>query len=215
MHTIGRGELVDMLRGAARAIEEGRDRLSQLDSFGGDGDHGTTMARAMRTMEGAIQTAVGEASDIQRLLHDVGWAILGVDGGAAGPLFGAFFTGMAESAAGRTTLDAPELAAAFEAGLAGIRKYTKAQVGDKTMLDALVPAVEALRRAVDEGSDIESALRQAAEAARQGAEATCGQQARYGRAKNLGEKSIGTPDPGAASVALMFQGFLQGGCLHA
>ncbi len=210
--TIGHDELVAMLRKAAEQIRAKHEMLSQLDSHGGDGDHGTTMVRAMGILEKALDTASGDASarEIQAMLHDVGWGIMGVDGGATGPLFGAFFMGMSEQTAGKETLDAAALAQALESGLASVRKYTKANVGDKTMLDALVPAVEAVRAAADGGASVEQAIVQAADAAEEGAAQTREMQARFGRAKNIGERSVGEQDPGATSVSLIFKGFVEG-----
>ena len=205
--SIGYDELVRMLRRAAEQIRQHHETLSKLDSAGGDGDHGTTMVRAMACLEKAIAGCA--ARDLRALLNDVGWAIMGVDGGAAGPLFGMLFIGMAEAAAGKETLGPNDLAAVFDAGLAAVRKQTKAQVGDKTMIDALVPAVEAMRAAADGGS-ICDVLRRGAEAADIGAAATKDLQARFGRARNIKEKSVGTPDPGATSVAFMFKGFFEG-----
>ncbi len=205
---VGFAGLVEMLRRAAAEIRENHETLSKLDSFGGDGDHGITMVRAMDRLEKAIEES-GEP-DLPDLLYNVGWAIMGVDGGATGPLFGAFFMGMAEPITGRNTLDVAALAGAFEGGLAGIRQNTRAQVGDKTVIDALVPAVETLRTAVDSGASVLDALGQAAQAAEQGAASTNELQARFGRAKNIGERSIGEQDPGATSVSLLFKGFFEG-----
>ena len=204
---IGYDEMVSMLRGAVDQINRHHETLSQLDSFGGDGDHGTTMVRAMKCLEKAI--AEDDSRELKGLLHGVGWAIMGVDGGATGPLLGTLFMSMSD-AAPAAAADAPALAAMFEAGLAGVRRQTKAQVGDKTVLDALVPAVGALRSAADAGSDIPEALRQAAEAALQGAVSTKQLQARYGRARSLNEKSIGAQDPGATSISFIFRGFAEG-----
>jgi phosphoenolpyruvate---glycerone phosphotransferase subunit DhaL len=117
---------------------------------------------------------------------------------------------MAEGAAGGARISATDLAAIFEAGLAAVRKQTKAQPGDKTLMDALVPAVAALRAAADSGKSVTEALHDAASAARAGAEATRNFTARYGRAKFLGEKTRGHPDPGATSMSLLFEGFYNG-----
>ncbi|NLF59054.1 MAG: dihydroxyacetone kinase subunit L, partial [Candidatus Hydrogenedens sp.] len=152
---------------------------------------------------------------LKALLNDVGWGILGVDGGATGPLLGMLFMSMAEAAGEAEGLDTPALAGLFEAGLAGVRAQTKAQPGDKTMLDALIPAVGALRAAADGGAEVVEALHLAAEAARAGAEATAALQARFGRARNIKEQSIGTQDPGATSVSLIFKGFSKGVEEHA
>jgi phosphoenolpyruvate---glycerone phosphotransferase subunit DhaL len=206
--TIGYDDLVRMLNAAVQQIKGNHETLSQLDSHGGDGDHGTTMVRAMGILERAvIDCPVRQMGD---LLHGIGWAIMGVDGGATGPLFGTLFMSMADAAGDGDPLDASGLAAMFEAGLAGVRKRTKAQPGDKTMIDALVPGVEALRAAADSGAEVPEAMGLAAEAAQQGAESTKTMQARFGRAKNIGEKSVGEQDPGATSVAFMFRGFSQG-----
>jgi len=205
--------LVAMVRAAAAQVRANQMLLSKLDSHGGDGDHGTTMARAMNCMEKVVED--DQSSSLQELLRSIGWAVMGVDGGATGPLFGTFFMSMADAAAGKDALDARGLAAAFAAGLAGVQKRTRAQVGDKTMLDALVPAVDAAQAAADAGGSVKDMLRSASEAARDGAERTKSLQARFGRAKNIGEKSIGQPDAGASSVSLIFQGFLEGVTTHA
>ncbi len=204
--TITRETFADMMAAAAALIREHQAELCRLDSHGGDGDHGTTMARAMNQ---AGQAAAASQGGVSTLLKDVGWAVMGIDGGATGPLFGTLFTKMA-AAAGDTIEDSRALAEVFEAGLAGVRKRSKAEPGDKTLLDALAPAVGALRRSAEQGVSIPDALDAAAQAARQGAESTRDMQARFGRAKNLGEGSIGEPDPGATSMAYLFAGFTQG-----
>ncbi|MBN1124330.1 MAG: dihydroxyacetone kinase subunit L [Sedimentisphaerales bacterium] len=208
MDTIGFEELKRMLLAAVDQIKANHELLSKLDSFGGDGDHGTTMVRAMGCLEKGINsTTTGQIKD---LLNNVGWSIMGVDGGATGPLFGSLFMGMAIPTDGKDVIDSQLLAAMFESGLNGVGNVTKAQIGDKTMIDALVPAVQELRAAVERGELIDQALAVAAEAAKKGAEATKGLAARFGRAKNIGEKSKGQPDPGATSVSLVFRGFAQG-----
>jgi phosphoenolpyruvate---glycerone phosphotransferase subunit DhaL len=205
--TIGFGDLVAMLRLASSVVREEEALLSRLDSKGGDGDHGTTMVRAMDQLEKAVGEATPPA--IAPLLKSVGWGIMGIDGGATGPLFGSLFMSMA-AACDDDRLDGPALALLFEAGLAGVQKNTRAKVGDKTMIDALVPAVAALREAVDGGAGIDTALEQAASAAAAGAESTVALQARFGRAKNVGEQSVGSADPGATSVSLIFRAFHEG-----
>lgn len=208
MEAIDYDLLVAMLRGAAKEVRGNHATLSKLDSVGGDGDHGTTMVRAMACMEKAIDNS--QSRDMQTLLNDVGWAILGVDGGATGPLLGTFFMSMTESVGGKETLDGRALASAFEAGLAGVQKQTKAQIGDKTMIDALVPAVEQALVAANEGKNVSSVLQRASTGAEVGADSTKGMQAKFGRAKNIREKSIGTRDPGAHSISLIFSGFFKG-----
>ncbi|MBM4030506.1 MAG: dihydroxyacetone kinase subunit L [Planctomycetes bacterium] len=205
MESVGYGEFASMLRSAADQVRANQAMLSQLDSVGGDGDHGTTMARAMGLVEKAI--AECKKKDLKSLLNDIGWAVMGVDGGATGPLFGTFFLGMAEAVAGRKPVDAKGLAALFGAGLRALHAHSKAQVGDKTMMDALIPAVAAMRSAAEGGQDVTAALAAAATAAEQGALSTRNFPARFGRAKNLGDRTIGHQDPGATSVSLIFRGF--------
>lgn len=208
MNTITHDVLVRMLRGAAAEVRENHEWLSRLDSVGGDGDHGTTMLRAMAKLEHALETSV--SGKLHTLLNDVGWAILGVDGGATGPLLGMFFVSMAAAVEGLDDLDTEAFTTALEAGLAGVHAQTKAEPGDKTLIDALDPAVDALRVAAASGLGLSEALRLAAEAAEAGAKLTSTMQARFGRARNIKEKSIGTQDPGATSMSLLFRGFKKG-----
>ena len=201
-------DLTRALQCGARRIQENHELLSRLDSATGDGDHGVTMKR---TAEAMLQSILSCSSGlIADLLEQLGWNVMSVDGGSTSPLLGSFFMGMVEAAAGCQTLGGPALASAFEAGLAKLRAQTQAKPGDKTLLDALVPAVEALRQAADQGSAPEEMLARAAEAAEQGADATCNLQARFGRARNLGARTIGHVDPGATSIAILFAGFRDG-----
>jgi len=206
--TIGIEDMGRMIRGAADKIRANRDDLSKLDSAIGDGDHGMTIARAMGIAEKVI--AESDKKELKGLLKDVGWGVMGVDGGATGPLLGSFLMGLGNGIDELETIDCPMLAAMFEAGLAAVRRQSKAQIGDKTLMDALLPAVDAMRRAADEGKSIREALQQAANAAENGAISTKEFKARFGRAKNLGERTIGCQDPGATSMALIFQGFFEG-----
>lgn len=206
--TIGIEDMGRMIRAAADKIRANRDDLSKLDSAIGDGDHGMTIARAMGIAEKVI--AESDKKELKGLLKDVGWGVMGVDGGATGPLLGSFLMGLGNGIDELETIDCPMLAAMFEAGLAAVRRQSKAQIGDKTLMDALLPAVDAMRRAADEGKSIREALQQAANAAENGAISTKEFKARFGRAKNLGERTIGCQDPGATSMALIFQGFFEG-----
>jgi dihydroxyacetone kinase-like protein len=197
-----------MIAAAAARIREQHAELSRLDSTAGDGDHGSTMLRAVDSLEKAF--AAGSSAGLQAELREAGWNVLGVDGGASSALLGTFFLGMSEAPAKGGSFDCQELGTAFEAGLEALRKQTKAQPGDKTMMDALVPAVSAFRTAADGGESALKALDDAARAARAGAESTANLIARYGRAKWLGEKTRGFQDPGATSIALLFEGFYTG-----
>lgn len=199
---IERTDLARMLHSAATRIRENSAMLSDLDCATGDGDHGVTMARIAEQMELAIGSQNATCAD---LLQDTGWKILGVNGGAASSLIGTFFLGMSKDAA--EMLDCDSLAGIFENGRAALATITKAQPGDKTMIDALAPAVAAFRTAAGKGATVPAALRDAARAARLGAESTAGFPARFGRAKFIGEKTLGHQDPGAVSIALLFEGF--------
>ncbi len=222
---IGRRQWEAMFAEAAASIRREHRRLSELDSIGGDGDHGATMLRVveqMERMERSGEAGSGQPPDSNRdgglgdLLRSSGWRVLSVDGGASSALLGALLTGMAESvarpdAAGADaspeTMDCRGLADALEAGLRAVSRLTAAKPGDKTMMDALVPAVLAVRAAADEDKSIAAAMREAAQAAQRGAEATRELTARYGRAKHLGDRTKGHPDAGAVSIALLFLGF--------
>jgi dihydroxyacetone kinase-like protein len=196
-----------MLTAAAAQIQANHQMLSQLDSAVGDGDHGTTMLRAMD----AVSKTVSEnpESDLKSLFSATAWALMSCDGGSTGPLLGSFFMGMSDGAAERRELDHAGVVSVFEAGVAKLQKQSRAQVGDKTMMDAFLPALAALQSA-DKTGGIEAALTQAADAAAKGAEATRNMKARFGRARNLGDRVLGHADPGAVSVSLIFKGFSEG-----
>ena len=202
---IGQHELERMFLCAAARIREQHAALSELDSATGDGDHGTTMLRIVDQLDKTVSP--GETAELKNIFHDVGWRVLGVDGGASSSLLGTFFLGMADTPAAGGSLDCRGLAATFEAGLAAVSRRTKARPGDKTMMDALEPAIGALRTAADAGKSVIEALQGASRAARSGAESTSGLTARFGRAKFLGDKTRGHQDPGATSIALLFEGF--------
>lgn len=198
-----------MMKSAALRIREQHSRLSALDSTCGDGDHGSTMLRIVDRLERIFPS--GAPADFQTYLQQAGWQVLSSDGGASSSLLGAFVLGMAAALAEDVSyLDCRQLATAFESGLNAVRRHTKAQLGDKTMMDALIPAVEAFLKAAQGGKEVMDALGDAARAANAGAEATENLTARYGRARFLGEKTRGHQDPGAASIALLFDGFYRG-----
>jgi len=197
--------IVRMITGAVASIRAHHEHLSQLDTAIGDGDHGSAMMRSMDAVEKALSEADG--SDAKSMLYNVGWGVMSAAGGAPGPLLGSFFMGLSEGVAGRAELDCAALAAAFEAGLAGMQKQSKAQPGDKTMMDALVPAVEALRAAAGASKGIDEAMADAADAAARGAEATKDMLAKFGKARNMGERTLGHADAGATSISYIFRGF--------
>ena len=205
--TVGYNQVCGMLNAAAGQIRRNHEMLSKLDSAVGDGDHGTTILRAMETVNKTVSE--NPASDLKTLFSAIAWAMMSCDGGSTGPLLGSFFMGMSDGAAGRGELDCAGLASVFEAGVAKLQKQSRAQVGDKTMMDAFLPALAALK-AADSARGIKAALEQAAEAAAKGAEATRNMKAKFGRARNLGDRVLGHTDPGAVSVSLIFKGFSEG-----
>jgi len=199
--------LVSMLRSGAARVRAGVDELARLDSAIGDGDHGVAMGRAMDAIEKGIDGCTDR--DPKSLVKAVAWAVMSIDAGSTGPLVGSLLLGMVDPAGESPQIDASRLAAMFEAGRAKLLAISKAQVGDKTMVDALVPAVDALRRAAEEGDSVAAALQKAAGAARRGAESTTGLQAKFGKARNLGPRSVGHQDPGATSIAMLLEGFAE------
>jgi dihydroxyacetone kinase-like protein len=183
----------------ADGVAERRTELTQLDTAIGDGDHGTNMDRGMRKAVEKLDAQSGD--DIGALLKTVGMALVSSVGGAAGPLYGTLFLQLGTASAGREELDLEGWTAALDAAVTGVQSRGKAQPGDKTMIDALVPALEALRDAG--GEDLATALRRSADAAEEGMNATTPLEARKGRASYLGPRSVGHQDPGATSAHLL------------
>jgi dihydroxyacetone kinase-like protein len=202
---IGKIELAKMFTKAAEQIRREHQLLSRLDSVAGDGDHGTTMLRVAERLEAVARADTSE--NLRTLLRDTGWSVMGADGGASSAILGTFFAGMADAEISESSMNCTDVAKAFEAGLRAVSRQTKAQPGDKTIMDALVPAVEAIGAAATSGKTVAAALEDAALAARSGADSTKDMVARYGRAKFLGEKTRGSPDAGATSIALLLNGF--------
>ncbi|MFC4944374.1 dihydroxyacetone kinase subunit DhaL [Pseudonocardia sp. GCM10023141] len=198
------GSLQRWIRAFADAVSDNEALLTQLDSAIGDADHGSNMARGMKAVVAKLDT--GPAADPGALFKQAGMTLVSTVGGASGPLYGTFFLRMAQSAGPASELDGPAFAAALRAGLDGVVARGKAAVGDKTMLDALVPAVAAFDGALAAApEDIAGALRAAADAAAAGRDATTPLRARKGRASYLGERSVGHQDPGATSTALLLE----------
>ena len=195
-------ELKRWLQEFARLIAEQRAELSELDAAIGDGDHGTNMDRGMQAAIGKLDgDPIGDT--IGDVVKQVGMTLVSTIGGASGPLYGTFFLRFAASAGAVDDLDATQFAAAMRAGLDGIVARGKAEPEDKTMFDALAPAVQTLELGV--AGNFEDTLRAAADAADKGRDATIEMLARKGRASYLGERSIGHQDPGATSAALLIR----------
>ena len=189
----------DWIRRFADVVSEKRMELVRLDTAIGDGDHGTNLDRGMKKAVEKLDST--EAGDIGADLKAVGMALVSSVGGAAGPLYGTLFLQMGSAAAGKDELDLDGWTAAVEAGVKGVQSRGKAEPGDKTMIDALLPAVAALQ----EGGDLGEALERSAAAAEKGMKATTPLEARKGRASYLGPRSVGHQDPGATSSYLLLR----------
>jgi phosphoenolpyruvate---glycerone phosphotransferase subunit DhaL len=193
-------QAVDWIRRFAAEVGEHRAELVRLDTAIGDGDHGTNLDRGMKKAVEKVDALDGD--DIGAMLKAVGMALVSTVGGAAGPLYGTLFMQMGSAAGGRSELDVAGLTQALEAGVKGVQARGKAEREDKTMVDALLPALEALRQA---DGDEAAALTAAADAAEEGMKATIPLVARKGRASYLGERSAGHQDPGATSTHLLLR----------
>jgi dihydroxyacetone kinase-like protein len=188
------------VREFARSVGEHKDELTALDSAIGDADHGANMDRGMSAAVAALEAS--PPADPAALLKQVGMTLVSKVGGASGPLYGTFFLRMAGTL-GPDPADGETFARALRAGLDGVIARGKAEPGDKTMLDALAPACDALDAALAAGQPFGAALTAAAAAAGTGRDATVPLVARKGRASYLGERSAGHQDPGATSTALL------------
>jgi dihydroxyacetone kinase-like protein len=212
------GEPIEAVRGAVTAtyddvlrwvkdfaaeVVENKQYLTKLDAAIGDGDHGINMDRGMRAALQKIDSLQGD--DIGGLLKAVGMALVSKVGGAGGPLYGTLFIQLGTATAGRSQLRAQDWGAALEAGVRGVQTRGKAELEDKTMIDALVPARDAFAGAIEAGASFEDALQRAADGAEQGMKRTIPLVARKGRASYLGERSAGHQDPGATSSYLLMK----------
>src|SRR4029453_13127945 len=196
--------VVAWVRAFAADVEASKEYLTQLDAAVGDADHGINMNRGMSAVVGKLDEAAGE-QDVGALLKTVGMTLVSTVGGAGGPLYGTLFLQMGTAASGKSELGPDDWAAALEAGIKGGEARGKAEPGDKTMIDALLPGLEALRSALDGGASFEDALTASAEAAGQGMRDTIPLVARKGRASYLGERSAGHQDPGATSSQMLLE----------
>jgi dihydroxyacetone kinase-like protein len=191
--------MLDWMNRFAGEMSEHRQELVRLDTAIGDGDHGTNMERGMRKALEKLDAS--PPADAGAVLKTVAMALISSVGGAAGPLYGTLFLQMGTALGGSPEVDLPSYAEAWRKALQGVQARGKAQPGDKTMVDALIPGVEALEGA----SELDAGLRAAAEAAQQGMKATIPLVARKGRASYLGERSKDHQDPGATSTYYLFK----------
>jgi phosphoenolpyruvate---glycerone phosphotransferase subunit DhaL len=190
----------EVIREMAAAMEENRRYLTKLDSEIGDGDHGNNMHRGFQAALERVEAA--DASTPADVLKAVSMALISKVGGAAGPLYGTAFLRASTALADKEEVSGEDAAEALEAALGGVKQRGKAEVGDKTIIDALEPAAEVAKQAASEGS-VTAVFRAAAEAAKEGAESTIPLTARKGRASYLGARSAGHQDPGATSTYML------------
>jgi phosphoenolpyruvate---glycerone phosphotransferase subunit DhaL len=200
---VTRDQIVRWLERLAGVLEENREYLTRLDSAIGDADHGTNMDRGFKKVLAQLPSVADK--DIGAILKTTGMALISSVGGAAGPLYGSFFMRASMALANKQELSTEDAGLLLQSGMEGIVQRGRAERGDKTILDALGPAVEAYQEAAAEGAATATALRRAAEAAEEGMQATVPMLARKGRASYLGQRSVGHQDPGATSTHLMIR----------
>jgi phosphoenolpyruvate---glycerone phosphotransferase subunit DhaL len=201
--SISRDDALEWIKKSADVLAQNRDYLIQLDAAIGDADHGANMDRGFRAVINKMPEIADK--DIGTIFKTVGMTLLSTVGGAGGPLYGTFFLQAGMKTAGKMELSLDDWISALEAAVNGVVMRGKAELGDKTMVDALTPALNALKQAEDEKKSMGEALRFSAEAAKQGMEATTPLVARKGHASYLGERSAGHQDPGATSSYLLLQ----------
>jgi dihydroxyacetone kinase-like protein len=201
--TVSYAQVVAWVKTFATTVAENREYLTRLDSAIGDADHGTNMDRGMKAVVTKLEAQDGE--DIGALLKTVGMTLVSTVGGAGGPLYGTLFLQMGTATAGKSELEPEDWAAALAAAVDGVQMRGKAEPGDKTMIDALIPARDAFSSALGEGASFGDALTKSAQAAEEGMLGTTPLVARKGRASYLGERSAGHQDPGATSSQLLIK----------
>ena len=199
----GKPEVLKWLDVLQEIYAENRQWLTELDSAIGDADHGINMDRGFTAVRAEL--AAHPPSDIRSVFQSVAAVLIRRVGGAAGPLYGTFFLRAAVACGGKSEIEAANAVALFQAGIEGVAQRGKAAAGDKTMLDALLPALDAMRKGLDDGCGLAEILDAGAAAAQAGMAATIPMQARKGRASYLGARSIGHQDPGATSSYLLLQ----------
>ena len=201
--SITRDDALNWVKEVARVLGENSTYLTQLDAAIGDADHGANMDRGFK----AVMNKMPEISDkdIGTIFKTIGMTLISTVGGAGGPLYGTFFLQAGMKTAGKMELNLADWTEALEAALGGVIMRGKAELGDKTMVDALTPAVAALKQALQDNQPINQALELCAQAAQQGMEGTIPLVARKGRASYLGERSAGHQDPGATSSHLVLK----------
>jgi dihydroxyacetone kinase-like protein len=201
--SVSYAQALGWVKAFAATVAENREYLTRLDSAIGDADHGTNMDRGMKAVLAKVEALEGD--DIGAMLKTAGMTLVSTVGGAGGPLYGTLFLQMGTATAGKSELEPEDWAAALEAAVNGVQMRGKAEPGDKTMIDALIPARDAFSSALADGASFADALRKSAEAAEEGMRATIPLVAKKGRASYLGDRSAGHQDPGATSSQLLIK----------
>ncbi|WP_353930842.1 dihydroxyacetone kinase subunit DhaL [Okeanomitos corallinicola TIOX110] len=200
-------QIIEWLQVFASVIRHHKEELTELDAAIGDADHGINMDRGLKKVSNILPSVEGK--DISSIFKTVSMALISSVGGASGPLYGTWFLRASSATAGKQELTATDLSEVLKAGLNGMTERGKAQLGDKTMVDVLSPAVVAFEQAANEGKDTVAALRIAVTAAEQGLQATIPMIAKKGRASYLGDRSIGHQDPGGTSAYWMLRSLFE------
>ncbi len=201
--SIRQEDVLAWLEALQHVYAQNKSWLTELDSAIGDADHGINMDRGFAAVRAELEKA--QPQDIGALLKVVAMTLIRTVGGASGPLYGTFFLRASVACAGKTSLEAADVVTMFRVGIEGVRQRGKAEPGDKTMVDALLPAAQAMNQALEEGDTLAGILQRGVAAADAGVRNTIPLQARKGRASYLGERSIGHQDPGATSSYLLLE----------
>jgi phosphoenolpyruvate---glycerone phosphotransferase subunit DhaL len=200
---VSREDVLRWLSALQKVFAENRQQLTDLDSAIGDGDFGISLDRGFTAVQAEL--TANPPADIRAVFQNVATVLIKTMGGSSGPLLGTFFLRAGAACADKSELTPADVVALFQAGVGGLQQRGKAALGDKTMLDALLPAVDAMRGALEAGSGLADILERGAAAAEAGMRATISMEARKGRASYLGERSVGHQDPGATASYLLVQ----------
>lgn len=196
-------KVIEIIKKIGADIEDQKDYLTELDNIIADGDHGINMARGFQAVDQIIPTFADK--DIGTILKQVGMKLLSTVGGASGPLYGTAYMKAGAAVAGKTEVDMNDFIAMFDAAIEGVVKRGKATTGEKTMLDSMIPASEAIKASYAADQDVKKAFAAGVKAAEDGIEFTKTIKATKGRASYIGDRSIGHADPGAASFTIMLK----------
>ena len=208
---LSKPEIIQMFTKIAQLWNENKDYLSEIDSRFGDGDHGVTIGKIAGLMEKSMNA--WEDDDMETFIEDLGDNTMEIGGGSAGPLYGTMIGGLSGPLEGGKPIDAKTLKEMFTECQSAMEDITTAGIGDKTMMDALIPAVKAAQACAAPDDGPVDVLMAAAEAAEEGARASEGFASKFGRARSYGDRTIGTPDAGAVSTSLFLRGLANGASL--